>query len=139
MEYTLKTKGETDEFESVITISGLTSDVTIHSLLDHLESTQKTAKEAHMTMQVNDMFISEAEKKMPLLAEIPEEHRALASQYFFKLEANRQSQNLLDTCQNTIETYTTHLKAVEEATGIKCLPEVAPFQLVDLDTSDKDA
>lgn len=131
MEYKLKQRGEND-FDSVIEISGLSSDHTINSLLDHLENTQRMAKETDTRLQMDEMFVVEALKKMPQLAEIPSEHLPLAIMYFAKLEAIRTAKDLLATCEDTIGTYTTHLKAIEEATGITCLPVIAPFQREDI-------
>lgn len=130
MEYVLKTKGEND-FDSVITISGLTSDITINELLDGLENSQRIKKETHTNAQLTEMFLKEAREKMPQLAEIKPEHIALATQYFMKLGENRVAEELIKSCDESIEKYTKHLEAIEDATGIKCLPEIAPFQIED--------
>lgn len=133
MEYKIKTKGE-QEFDTVIEISGLTADLTINSLLDSLENSQRIAKETHSNMQITDLFLEEARNKMPQLAEIAPEHVALATQYFMKVAENKGAEALMESCRESIDKYTTHLKAIEEATGIKCLPEIAPFQLEDFPT-----
>lgn len=131
MIYTLK-KREEKEFDSVVEISGLSSEVTINSLLDALENSQRLAKETDTQRQVTELFLKEAREKLPQLADVKPEHYALATQYFMKLAENKAAENLIQSCQESIKKYSTHLEAIEEATGIKCLPEVAPFQLVDL-------
>lgn len=136
MKYELKTRGE-QEFDSVITISGLTSDITINELLDNLENSQKILKETHSNAQLTEMFLKEAREKMPQLAEIAPEHLGLATQYFMKMGENRMAEELMRSCRESIDKYTTHLKAIEEATGIKCLPEIAPFQLEDFAAKDE--
>lgn len=132
MKYTVKTKGES-EFDTVIEISGLTAELSINELLDSLENSQRIAKETHSNMQVVDIFLKTAEEKMPELAKISEDSLALATEYFMKKAENRTAQMLMDSCKASIDKYTTHLKAIEEETGIKCLPEIAPFQIVDLE------
>lgn len=130
MKYTLKTKGEND-FDSVIEITGLSTEITINALLDHLEASQRTKMETSSQKQVTQLFLDKALEVMPQLGEIKEEHVALATEFFMKKGLQRTADELLKSCDESIEKYTTHLKAIEEATGIKCLPEIAPFQPVD--------
>ena len=130
MQYKIKTPhGEgQNEFDTIIEISGLTSSVSINSLLDHLENTAKTMKQQIGQVMANEMLMKSAVEELPILKEIPEDKVALAISYLGKKQANEMSQDLIQTCKETIETYFNHLKKIEEETGIKCLPAVSPIQ-----------
>lgn len=129
MNYTVKKAAEEgqSEFDTVIEISELTSDVTINALLDHLESTQRVMKESLAQIDVNEALNTKAEEELPILAEVPKDKLALALSYFGKLAANKQAEDLIATCEETIRTYERHLLNIEEATGIKCTQERNPF------------
>jgi hypothetical protein len=134
MEYTLKedkSKEEgLNEFDSIIEITGLHSEVTINNLLDHLENTQKVLKEQVGQIKANEMLMEKAVEELPILKDIPEDKANLALSYFGKIVANKQAEELIKVCEETIEIYTEHLKGIEKATGIKCLPEVSPYQVL---------
>ena len=131
MKYKLKEKNE-KEFDSVITISELTSDVTINQLLDHLENTQRVLKEQKGQIQVNEALMAKAIEEVPALKDVPEDKIGLALSYFGKANANKQAVELIKTCEETIEIYETHLKAIEAETGIKCFPVISPFNPQDI-------
>jgi hypothetical protein len=123
MKYTIKKQfGEgQNEFDSIIEITGLKTELTINSLLDHLENTKKVLKEQIGQMQANDILMSKAVEEVPVLKDIPKDKEGIAFSYLSKKSANYQSENLIKTCQETIKTYEEHIKNIEEQTGIKCI------------------
>lgn len=124
-------KGQ-NEFDTVIHMANLSSEVTIDSLLDHLEKTEKTMREQLGQVEVNKILMEKAIEALPMLKDIPEDKIGLAFSYVNKMSANKIALETIDTCEKTIEVYRTHLKGIEEATGIKCVPEVSPIQLKDI-------
>lgn len=129
----MKEENKDDPFESVIEISGLTSTHTINEFLDHIEKTQKLRKENHTQIQVNEGLNRKAIEVFPLLAEIPVEKYELVLIFLKRIAENEQSRQVIADADSSIETYTAHVKAIEQATGIMCLPTIAPYQLEDLE------
>ncbi len=129
MQYTLKERKE-KEYESVIEISGLTSEITVDDLLDHLEKTQKILKEQRAQVQVNNQLNEKALEICPQLKDIPLEQLGVALSYFGKLAANQQSEAIIAECEDTVKTYEAHLREIEKVMDLKILPEVSPFNPV---------
>jgi len=122
-----------NEFDSIIEISGLHSDVTVNNLLDHLENTQRVAKEQASQIEVNKVMMAKAVEALPILKDIPEDQLNLVLSYSSKFMANKQAEELIKTCEETVAVYTGHLKAIEEQTGIKCIPVSSPYQPITIE------
>jgi len=131
MQYTIKKhfegEGQT-EFDSIIEVSGLTSEVSVNILLDHLESVQKSKKQQEGQVKANEMQIERAIEELPFLKDIPEDKLHLVFSFVSKRLANKESVDILNTCDATIETYQKHLQSIEDQTGIRCVPVVSPIQ-----------
>ncbi len=135
MRYSIKKQfGEgQNEFDSVIEIADLTSEVTVNTLLDHVESCQKTAKEQAGQMEANSAQMKMAIEALPILKDIPEDKLNLALSYISKYMANKEAVVTIAMCESTISTYMGHLKSIEEQTGIKCVPVLSPIQQPDVE------
>lgn len=127
MPYTLKKKDEKDELNSLIEISGLTSELTPHQLLDHFENTEKILKEQAGQVVINNDQNRVAEEMLPMLKDIPEEHWKVAYRYFERKMQNLAIEETQKTGAETLKTYRFHLENIEKETGIKCLPQVSPL------------
>ena len=127
MQYTLKQKDEEKVLDSVIEISGLTSEIKPSALLQHVLTTKKVLSEQKAQMAVNKQLNEKAVELCPQLKDIPADKLALALSYFGKLAANQQSEEIVKECEETIETYETHIKEIEKVMDLKILPEVSPF------------
>lgn len=134
MQYTIKKPhGEgQNEFDTVIEITGLRTEVTVNGLLDHLEGTVKTMKEQAGQIVSNKFLMEKAIEELPLLKEVPENKVALAFSYFSKMSANKIAEETIKTCEETISIYRGHLEEIEKQTGIKCLPVVSPIQQAEI-------
>jgi len=131
MKYTIKKQFEGEgqnEFDSIIEISGLTSETSVNGLLDYLESVKKTVKQQEGQVQMNEVFIEKAVEALPMLKDIPEDKLGLVLSFVSKFMANKESVEILKTCAATIETYEKHLDSIEKETGIKCVPIISPIQ-----------
>lgn len=132
MEYSIKEKKEGEglnEYDWTIEISGVKTEVTINSLLDHLESTQKVQKEQSGQMTANAEMCRRLEDEYEFLKDLPQDKWEVLNAYSGKKVSDRQAEELIKMCDETIATYTKHLEEIEKATGIKCLPEVSPMQM----------
>ncbi len=110
---------EQTEFDSVIEITGLRSEITVNRLLDHLEATKRVKKEQEGQMMVNKALMEKAVEELPILADIPADKLNLALSYVSKSLANTQAEDTIKACEETITSYEEHLKSIEDQTGIK--------------------
>jgi hypothetical protein len=126
----VKNEGEgQNEFDKVIEISGLKSEITINQVLGHLHEIKKMKKGQEAQIVANNMLNEKAVEALPVLGEIAEDKYHLAFSFFAKKEANKQSEGLIKEADDAIEKYETHLKAIEKELGIKCLPVESPIEV----------
>lgn len=116
----IKTKNEEDIYASVIEKSGVKTEFTIHTLLDHMDYTKKKLKETKAQIEINETIDKATLAAIPGLADLvvtPEQLRTVI-EYFVRQNAKPEYESLVQTCEVTLASYKKQLLEIEDAFGI---------------------
>lgn len=108
-----------NKLESIIEKSGVTTKFTAQQVVDHLEYTMKMLKQAEGQLEVNSKQDEMAIEILPILKDIPEDKWQLVMAFAGRQVSKPELVDYIGTCKETIFSYETQMKEIEEALGIE--------------------
>lgn len=108
-----------NKLESIIEKSGVTTKFTAQQVVDHLEYTMKMLKQAEGQLEVNSKQDEMAIEILPILKDIPEDKWQLVMAFAGRQVSKPELVDYIGTCKETISSYETQMKEIEEALGIE--------------------
>ena len=111
---------ETNEnpLETIIEKGGLTVKFTVQQVLDHLEQTKKTLREANAQLTAHTHQDAMTLEILPLLKEIPEDKWNLVAQYAYRQVQAPEIKSLIELSEKTIASYEEQLEIIDKEFGI---------------------
>ena len=111
-------KKEKDPLTSKIEMGGLTTEFTVLDVINHLNFTEKTLREAGAQLTVNAKLDDDAVAKLPELKNIDEAHYLTYIQYIQRQLEKLDHQTLVTECEKTLKTYSERLEQIKGAVEI---------------------
>lgn len=131
-EFTFKVVEKAEnEYDSTIEMGGYKVRFTINALLDHLEYTKKQKKEAATNLELGTAQNQVAEAALPLLEELKPEDLNMVGLYCERRLKEAQYQELIATCDDTIEKYEDRLRAISMALHIDMPAFMKPEEITE--------
>lgn len=118
-----------DPYETIIEKTGLTSEFTLATVVDHLDHCKKRLMEATAQLKVHENQDELAIKILPILKDIPLDQVEMVRAYCDRQISNPAIKDLMTTCEETIKNYQESLPEIYKLVGVE-IPVESPMQKV---------
>jgi hypothetical protein len=111
-------KEEENPLESLIEMSGVTSEFTLQAVLDHKAYVEKVIRENTAQLTVEAQQNAMVEEIFPMAKEIPEDKYVLLASYLGRKIQEPATRQLLETSEKTLASYEERIEQIKEALNI---------------------